>query len=231
MQFKSLMFVAAFGLASTAFAGGDKDKNKDDGTSAQLEQPAEEAEKHSEKAKEHADKAAESAERAQEQAGQQAQQQPTTAEERAAEQEMEALMAEEIERRVDAAEQAPEKRVFGKVMGITQEEIILDIGGAALPVTVDRSTKIEGEAIPRTKRIQSHLNSEFQAGQLISVTYDLKNMKNVALSIEELKQEGTQQRPMGTQQPMGSEEPMGTQERPMGSQPEGGMGSDMEPRP
>ncbi len=223
MKLNTVMFVAAVGLAGTAFAGGDKDKHKDEGTSAQMEmeQPAKDAQQHAEKASEHADKAAQSAERAQEQEGMQAQQQPSAADEQAAEQEMEALMADEIERRVEAAEQAPEKRVFGKVIGVTQEQIILDIGGAALPVTVDRDTKIEGAAIPASKQIQAHIRSEFQPGQLISVTYDLKNMKNIALSIEELKA-----------QPMGSEpKPSTGMEEPTAPMQETEPEMEMEPMP
>lgn len=228
MKLNTVMFAAAIGLAGNAIAG--EGKQKEEGTSAQMEQPADEAKKHAEKAEKHAGEAAEAAERATEQ-----ETSPSLAEEQAAEQEMEALMADEIERRVTAAEQAPEKRVFGKVIGVTQDEIILDIGGAALPVTVNRDTKIEGAAIPSGKGIQSHLRSEFQAGQLISVTYDLKNMENIALSIEELKAQGEQQRQpqMGTQQqrPMGTQQPSQPMEErePMeSSEMEHDMDHDME---
>lgn len=221
MKLNTVMFAAVFGLASAALAGGDK--NKDEGTSAQMEQPADEAKEHADKAEKHADKAAEAAERA-------AEEPTTSAEEQAAEQEMEALMADEIERRVSAAEQAPEKRVFGKVIGVSAEQIILDIGGAALPVTVNRDTKIEGKSIPRERGIQSHIRSEFQPGQLISVTYDLKNMENIALSIEELKaQQQGEPRPE-TRQPSSTEQqrPMQEPSRPM-QEVEPMESSEMEP--
>lgn len=106
----------------------------------------------------------------------------------AAQREMEALMADEIERRVEAAGKAPEKRVFGKVLAIEKEDLILDIGGAALPVRVDRATRIEGSATPAGERISARLQEAFPAGQLVSVTYDLKQTRNVALAIDELKQ-------------------------------------------
>lgn len=105
----------------------------------------------------------------------------------AAKREMEALMADEIERRVEAAGKAPEKRVFGKVLAIEKEDLILDIGGAALPVRVDRATRIEGSATPAGERISARLQDAFPAGQLVSVTYDLKQTHNVALAIDELK--------------------------------------------
>lgn len=105
----------------------------------------------------------------------------------AAQREMEAMMADEIERRVEAAGKAPEKRVFGKVLAIEKEDLILDIGGAALPVRVDRSTRIEGSTTPAGERITARLREEFPAGQLVSVTYDLQETRNVALAIDELK--------------------------------------------
>jgi hypothetical protein len=205
MKLNTVMFAAAVGLASTALADGDK--RQGEGTRAEMEQPAEKAQKHAEKAEKEADKAARAAERATEQ------QTEASAEEQASEQEMEALMAEEIERRVSAAEQAPEKRVFGKVLGVSQEQIVLDIGGAALPVTVNRDTKIDGQSIPRERPIQSHIRAEFQPGQLVSVTYDLKTpaQQRQPETRQPMTQQPSQQPPS---RPMPETEPMPEAEQP-----------------
>lgn len=184
---------APLALAGDDYEGGAQSE-KEQEEMLQREAEPEEAEK----AAEEAEKAAEEAEEAAEEA-----------ETHGEEMEQEGVQPEREPQAETPEPPEATMQVRARVLGVEDKSLVLDVQGVAVPVKVDRETQVAGEKIPRTRRISSHLEKEFEPGQMVNVAFAKEELENVAASIERLGgapgaqpegQPGQQQQQPGQQQ-------------------------------
>jgi hypothetical protein len=86
--------------------------------------------------------------------------------------------------------EAESRDLQGEVLGVEGEQLILDVDGAAVALKVDRETEFEGEQLESEEDVSSKLEEEYEAGQMVNVTYSTMDMENHAEAIEKADAEG-----------------------------------------
>lgn len=82
-----------------------------------------------------------------------------------------------------AADVSKSKEVTGTVKGIEGKKIYIEYNGVVLPIYVTHDTSLLGSTTRMTQRLESRLEKEFQPGDKVNISYELKKMDNYALSI------------------------------------------------
>ena len=64
--------------------------------------------------------------------------------------------------------------------------------GEAIPLRVTHETKLDGQALKRDQRIESHLKKEFQPGEEVRASFEIKTerrgeLENVATTLDSSK--------------------------------------------
>ncbi|RJS15761.1 hypothetical protein DRW03_32250 [Corallococcus sp. H22C18031201] len=86
--------------------------------------------------------------------------------------------------------QGEKKEMTAKVLGMSSDSLFLEgDNGVAIPVKVTHETQLAGKKLKKDDRIESHLKKDFQMGEEVRTSFEVKHHKdgkveNVATSID-----------------------------------------------
>ncbi|MBJ6763582.1 hypothetical protein JGU66_22665 [Myxococcaceae bacterium JPH2] len=86
--------------------------------------------------------------------------------------------------------QGEKKEMTAKVLGMSSDSLFLEGDkGVAIPVKVTHETQLAGKKLKKDERIESHLKKDFQMGEEVRTSFEVKHHKdgkveNVATSID-----------------------------------------------
>jgi len=93
-----------------------------------------------------------------------------------------------------AAQQAQKKELKGKILSVHEKTLWIEgENGEAVPLVVSHETMLMGQRLKRDQRIESHLRKEFQQGEEVRASFEIKReregkIENIAVSVGKEKE-------------------------------------------